>query len=123
MPERIQRRRTLGWRMPRCAIFVGRPTVFGNPFRAVRRDGEWIVVDDNGVDYEPRSNTRLSAVQKSVALYRADLVDWGRLRDQPGLQDAITELRGHDLCCWCPLDSPCHGDVLLDIVANGADRA
>jgi hypothetical protein len=23
------------------------------------------------------------------------------------------ELRGRDLCCWCPLDQPCHADVLL----------
>ena len=23
------------------------------------------------------------------------------------------ELRGKDLACWCPLDKPCHADVLL----------
>jgi hypothetical protein len=23
------------------------------------------------------------------------------------------ELRGRDLACWCPLDQPCHADVLL----------
>lgn len=28
------------------------------------------------------------------------------------------ELAGHDLACWCPLDGPCHADVLLKI-ANG----
>lgn len=31
---------------------------------------------------------------------------------------SLHELRGHDLACWCPLDQPCHGDVLLE-VANG----
>ncbi|MBO0882015.1 MAG: DUF4326 domain-containing protein, partial [Mycobacterium sp.] len=25
------------------------------------------------------------------------------------------ELRGHDLACWCPLEQPCHADVLLAI--------
>lgn len=25
------------------------------------------------------------------------------------------ELRGRDLACWCPLDQPCHADVLLEI--------
>jgi hypothetical protein len=25
------------------------------------------------------------------------------------------ELRGHDLACYCPLDEPCHADVLLAI--------
>jgi hypothetical protein len=25
------------------------------------------------------------------------------------------ELRGKDLACWCPLDQPCHADVLLEL--------
>ena len=32
MPERIQRKRTKGWRMPEGAIYVGRPTKWGNPY-------------------------------------------------------------------------------------------
>lgn len=32
MPERIQRQRTKGWRLPDGAIYVGRPTRWGNPF-------------------------------------------------------------------------------------------
>ena len=32
MPIRIQRRRTKGWRMPAGAVYVGRPSYFGNPF-------------------------------------------------------------------------------------------
>jgi hypothetical protein len=24
-------------------------------------------------------------------------------------------LRGRDLACWCPLDQPCHADVLLEL--------
>lgn len=31
---------------------------------------------------------------------------------------AVHELAGHDLACWCPLDEPCHADVLLGF-ANG----
>ena len=27
----------------------------------------------------------------------------------------IHELRGKDLMCWCPLDQPCHADVLLEL--------
>jgi len=30
-------------------------------------------------------------------------------------------LRGKDLACWCPLDQPCHADVLLEL-ANGEQR-
>lgn len=34
----------------------------------------------------------------------------------------IAELRGKNLACWCPLDQPCHADVLLEL-ANMADEA
>jgi hypothetical protein len=27
----------------------------------------------------------------------------------------IEPLRGRDLACWCPLDQPCHADVLLEV--------
>ena len=33
MPKRIQRQRTKGWTMPAGAVYVGRPTKWGNPFR------------------------------------------------------------------------------------------
>lgn len=29
--------------------------------------------------------------------------------------DILEELRGKNLACWCPLDQPCHGDVLLEL--------
>lgn len=32
MPERIQRMRTKGWKMPPNSVYVGRPTKWGNPF-------------------------------------------------------------------------------------------
>jgi hypothetical protein len=25
------------------------------------------------------------------------------------------ELRGKNLACWCPLDKPCHADILLEL--------
>jgi hypothetical protein len=25
----------------------------------------------------------------------------------------ISQLKGKDLMCWCPLDQPCHADILL----------
>lgn len=31
--RRIQRKRTAGWSMPENTVYVGRPTLFGNPFR------------------------------------------------------------------------------------------
>lgn len=41
------------------------------------------------------------------------------LRQQPRLMDALPELRGLDVVCWCaPL--PCHGDVLLRLASEYA---
>jgi hypothetical protein len=48
----------------------------------------------------------------AVARFRADLVA-GRLRVT--VEDVRRDLAGHDLACWCPLDRPCHGDVLLEV--------
>jgi len=31
MAERIQRKRTAGWKMPADTVYVGRPGKFGNP--------------------------------------------------------------------------------------------
>ena len=87
MPERIQRRRTLGWRMPEDAVYVGRPTPWGNPYGAIGHDAEWAVA---------RYREYLAA--------RPDLAETAR-----------RELRGRDLACWCDLDQPCHADVLLEV--------
>ena len=40
----------------------------------------------------------------------------------PSVEEIRTELAGRDLACWCPLDQPCHADVLLEI-ANGVPPA
>jgi len=52
--------------------------------------------------------------KEAVRRYRDDLLA-GRLAVT--VEDARRELRGRDLACYCPLDEPCHADVLL-AVAN-----
>ena len=37
------------------------------------------------------------------------------------LSEPLAALRGKDLACWCPLDQPCHADVLLEL-ANQEPR-
>jgi len=93
MPERIQLRRTKGWRKPACAIVVARPSRWGNPFRV-------------GVDGDRA---------QCVAAYRRAL-ERGELRFTA--DDVRLELAGHDLACWCPLGEPCHADVLLEVAAG-----
>ncbi|MGW5387152.1 DUF4326 domain-containing protein [Nocardia sp. NPDC003963] len=117
-PKRIQRRRTRGWRMPEGAVYVGRPSKWGNPFRPVQRpSGLWIPTDDNDVTYEGPFHSYAAALGACVRLFVEVEVDLGLLADRAD----VTELRGKDLCCWCPLDSPCHADVLLAI-ANGKEQ-
>ena len=139
-PRRIQRKRTKGWRMPEGAVYVGRPTIFGNPFRPYKCDGcgYWDVRDDNDVTYlvdheyvrraEVRADrtswtTKTQAVEKSVQLYWDEATYWvgGRMKWDPVYSEAVASLRGRDLACWCPLDQPCHADVLLEL-ANRGDR-
>ncbi len=133
-PKRIQLRRTKGWRMPEGAVYVGRPTRFGNPFRAYKCDccGYWDVKDDNDVTYlvnheyvrqsEVRADrstwtTRRQAVGDSVRLFNDELTYWlgGRMSWDGEFAAAVTNLAGRDLACWCPLDQPCHADVLLEV--------
>ena len=95
MPKRVQLRRTKGWRMPPNTVRVCRPTKWGNPYRVG--------------DYDWRKLCFIETRAEAVRLYV-----------ERGCADAAAEaaralLRGKNLACWCPLDQPCHADVLLDI--------
>ena len=98
-PKRIQRKRTKGWRMPENAVYVGRPSKWGNPFRVSNGDCSH---PDCGPGSHPPS-TAMMAVAAFRTHWKVLLADLARM-----------ELRGKDLACWCPLDQPCHADVLLE---------
>lgn len=89
-PVRIQRKRTKGWKMPENTVYVGRPSKWGNPYRTSDRDIE---------DHE-------HAVEKFRDMLNSDI--------DTSYPDC-SELRGQNLACWCPLDKPCHADVLLKL--------
>lgn len=103
-PVRIQRKRTKGWRMPEGAVYVGRPTIYGNPYPVGGRPS----TVPGMRAYGPR--TREDVVRAFRALF--EHAGWERYMP-------LEPLRGKDLACWCPLDQPCHADVLLEL-ANGA---
>jgi hypothetical protein len=123
MAKRIQRKRTKGWKMPPGAVYVGRPTIYGNPFIVVKKpDGFWWVVQENGKrDYHQSScyANKDSAVRIAVSLYRRWLEETNEGRMMAAL--AQQQLCDHDLACWCDLGDPCHVDVLLEI-ANGGKQ-
>jgi hypothetical protein len=105
-PQRIQRRRTKGWRMPEGTVYVGRPSRWGNPWVL---HAEEIVIDTNRREDWWVS---MDAPQFAVDSYRWDLAN-GNLAVT--VEDVRRELAGRDLACWCPLDQPCHADVLLEL--------
>lgn len=76
--------------MPPYTVKVDRSTPWGNPFTA-------------------KDITARSTAIKAFEQYMAQPA-------QSGLRDAIKDkLRGKNLACWCPLDAPCHADILLAI--------
>lgn len=104
-PIRVQRKRTKGWRMPENTVYVGRPGKWGNPY-AVGDESAFIGGDPVLGIEEP--------------LTRGDAAELFRLALASGaldftVNDARAELRGKNLACWCPLDQPCHADVLLEV--------
>lgn len=134
-PKRIQRKRAKGWRMPQGAVYVGRPTKWGNPWRvgqrgeiACRQD-EIIAVpttidlgehgEARGVAYYVKGKSTRGipirmfeaplTIDQVLSKYKAHILE------TVGERRIKEELRGKDLVCWCPLDQPCHADVLLEI--------
>jgi hypothetical protein len=51
--------------------------------------------------------TKEGAINEAVEQHRS----WIEKRTDPDLQ----ELRGKDLACWCKVDQPCHGDILIKL--------
>ena len=68
-----------------------------------------------------------ATLDQIIAIYRAYITGggWpfggGPTPDRTA--DIQADLAGRDLACWCPLDQPCHADVLLDIANPGAPDA
>lgn len=130
MPQRIQRKRTKGWRMPEGAVYVGRPSRWGNPFRiygehttmgppwsVARETWRHIPASECATWYVTSSS--LLGPDDAVALY-CDLLAVRR-RDEPGLFATwLAPLADRDLACWCPPGHACHADALLRFANGGA---
>lgn len=82
--------------MPAGAVYVGRPTQWGNPYKA----GE---CTDGAVGAVRCFRVLIESEQENIDLVKH-------------------ELAGKDLACWCPLDKPCHADVLLEIANQGENE-
>lgn len=86
--------------MPPGAVYVGRPTKWGNPHKV----GDLIGPFSDG----PRVTPEI-AVQRYRSWFVEQLA-YGRLD--------LAEIRGKDLACFCPIGQPCHVDVLIEFCEN-----
>lgn len=105
-PKRIQRKRTKGWRMPEGAVYVGRPTKWGNPFRA-------------RVPQDEKDGTQAAVCCVWFRRWLSGEDGLGMATTGAGglalAQAAREELRGKNLACWCPPGISCHADILIEI--------
>ncbi|MCA1247501.1 DUF4326 domain-containing protein [Massilia sp. MS-15] len=104
-PVRVQLSRKKGWKLPPNTVSVARPGRWGNPFSVLPELAPGTPV---GTRY-----VAMPSVAEAVAAFRR----W--VEQDPAGQclalEARTALRGRNLACWCPLDGPCHAEVLLEI--------
>lgn len=130
-PRRLQRRRVAGWTNLTGATYVGRPTMFGNPFAYRTRSGLARVpaVDGSAWEWENRISgpgirhdvhhpdghvtehtVRYMTRAETVETFRRALTDpqpslrlYHRRHGDVTAADVRRELAGRDLLCWCPL--------------------
>ena len=96
MPRVLNKRTDV---IPPDAIYVGRPTRWGNPYKV---KGTVHNMGLTTLNY-PKGYTRDEAISKYI--------DWIEKSD---LINHIEDLRGKDLVCWCAPEL-CHADYLLSM--------
>jgi hypothetical protein len=107
-PVRLRRSRAKGSRLVSPnglpVVCVSRPSKWGNPFVLARGPAQ--------------ARTREAKLRsESVAKFRRAISSAALPFT---IEDVCRELRGKNLACWCPLDGPCHADVLLEVANRKA---
>ena len=100
-PVRLQRKRIKGFKMESPngleIVYVGRPSKWQN-----------------------LNLSELWGAVLAVEMYRVH-VEAARELDPEAFEEWIAPLRGKNLCCWCAIGSPCHADVLLEMLTKDGD--
>ena len=120
-PQRIRLSRKKGFNLQAAslalnglpAVNVARPSKYGNPF----------VV---GGRLERFCNARaqcspvlIRTPSQAVNMYRETFYPCSA--SEKAIDEIRRELSGKNLACWCPLDAPCHADVLLELANQEED--
>lgn len=108
--------------MPEDTIYVGRGSKFGNPLKLVGENEIYINASHRREILSPWVWHDFGDIFDVLILYKdflngcqffnKDLQYWSDYFSKIDL----TELKGKNLACWCPIDKPCHADILLDYV-------
>lgn len=107
MNQRVQLSRRKGWRMPPNTVKVDRSTKWGNPFIV----GKHGTREDCVTLFKFLIHGHLCiSVDKACADAQQQCVKMAKRN--------LRHLRGKELACWCPLNAPCHADVLLEAAAK-----
>jgi len=105
--------------MPPGAVYVGRPTKWGNPFVVGREMTAWqkafiatqlFPFDKIAEEYRRGTFSQPLTLEKSLEYYQIHIefqVRQGNLN--------LLELHGKDLACFCKLSEKCHADILLKL--------
>lgn len=131
-PKRVQMTRHRPWRAENPdAVIVDRRTKWGNPFKAgvpvdratqptlylsLHNTLDWDSSPQGEIDRQNARTLTPATAQQAVYAY----VDWLLNEEELWLQ-AMDELGGKDLACWCPLEAddgtrvPCHADALMEL--------
>lgn len=80
-------------------VYIGRPSMWGNPFSHKKGTLAEYMVD---------------SVEEAIAAYEI----W--IKMQPALMSSIETLRGKTLGCWCK-PKQCHGDVIIKLLGENND--
>jgi len=84
--------------MPDDAVYVGRPSNWGNPFSTA---AEFRTLLEAIVGISGQSE-----------FHKTDLASFSRVY---WMAQNVGHLRGKKLACWCGLDHDCHADALAEI--------
>lgn len=119
MPERIQRQRTKGWKMPPNTVSVARPGKFGNPFTIAA------AIDSGYATPDTAQQFVVECFSDWLGPSRSGRTWWqGPESDakRKAILAGVDSLRGKNLACFCKLGEPCHADVLLDLANRDSAR-
>lgn len=94
--KRIQKKNLFdySWKSDPKAVYIGRPSRWGNPYKL-----------------------KEYTLPESLELYRSYL-DWHLELDPNWLEP----LRGKNLVCYCSLDQPCHGDIIIEYLGEVSEN-